>query len=204
MQQREVSHSHIVKVDFQGEPGEISTFTLTPVCNNVVIYNWVSICHINTSSKFSRKQTYSQDTKYEPENEADKQNVQNGRYGTYESINYHLKEAKQKKNIIDVRDSTSSWSSQDESNVWGWISWSSVFTFQPRTPTPRQALLSAPYIMGPFCCHRITWEVSFDDGVTDLWDTYPRIEEKPEPISAVTEALLGEDYILDFSPSLKF
>lgn len=73
-----------------------------------MIYDWFYICCINTSSKSSRKQTYSQDTKYEPENEADKQNIQNSRYGTYESINHHLKETKQKKNIIDVWDSPSS------------------------------------------------------------------------------------------------
>ena len=80
--------------------------------------------------------------------------------------------------------------------MWGCISWNLIFTFQPWTPTPWQALLSAPYITGPFGCYRIAWEVSSDDGV---WDTCPRTEGKPEPSSTVTEVLLGEDYILDFS-----
>lgn len=45
---------------------------------------------------------------------------------------------------------------------------------------------------------RITWEMSFYDSVTDLWDTCPRIERKPEPILATTEWML---YLKFFSIS---
>lgn len=99
MQQSEVSISHIVKVDFLVDPREIATFTLTFICNDGITYNW--LCSINAFPKFSRKEVYSQNTKYEPENEADKQNIQNGRYGTYESIDHHLMETKPEKTITD-------------------------------------------------------------------------------------------------------
>lgn len=58
---------------------------------------FIDICSINASAKPPRKEIYSQDTKYEPENEADQQDVENGRYGTDEGIDNHLREARQGK-----------------------------------------------------------------------------------------------------------
>lgn len=57
------------------------------------------ICLINAFAKFPRKKGYSEYTKYEPDNEADKQDIQNGRYGADESVDHHLRETKRKKNV---------------------------------------------------------------------------------------------------------
>lgn len=58
---------------------------------------FIYVCSINASSKLPRKKIYSQDTKYEPENEADQQDIEDGRYGTHEGIDNNLGETKQRK-----------------------------------------------------------------------------------------------------------
>lgn len=97
LQQSEVSHAHMVKVDIQGLPGVIFSRTF------VIFENFGII------SKLSRKEVYSQNAKYEPENETDKQNIHDGRYGAYESVHHHLKEADQKEDVTGGHDSPGSY-----------------------------------------------------------------------------------------------
>lgn len=51
---------------------------------------FIYVCPINASSKLPGKKTHSQDTKYEPENEADQQDIEDGGDGADEGIDHHL------------------------------------------------------------------------------------------------------------------
>lgn len=58
---------------------------------------FIDVCPVNAPSKPPRKKIYSQDAKYEPENEADQQDIENGGYGADEGVDHNLREARRRK-----------------------------------------------------------------------------------------------------------
>lgn len=99
LQQGEVASAHIVKVDLDVLPPDISMV----ICNklltlglvvddiNFKVFFW---CLIETVVVLARKQVDPHDTKNQPKDEANQQHIHNGRNGTHQGVDYHLNQTR--------------------------------------------------------------------------------------------------------------
>lgn len=101
LQQGEVASAHIVKVDLDVLPPDLSMvisnkrLTLGLVVDNfdIKIFLWRLI---ETVVVLARKQVDPHDTENQPKDEANQQHIHNGRDGTHQGVDYHLNQTREK------------------------------------------------------------------------------------------------------------
>lgn len=95
LQQGQVSGAHIVKVDLDVLPPDLSkvffneSLALGPVVNHVDRKVFLRRL-VEAVAVLARKQVDPHDTKNQPKDEANQQHIHNGRDGTHQGVDYHL------------------------------------------------------------------------------------------------------------------
>lgn len=100
LQQGQVAGAHIVKVDLDVLPPDLSKVlmheghTLGLVVDHVdrKVFLW---CLIETVVVLARKQVDPHNTENQPKDEANQQHIHNGRDGTHQGVDYHLDQTKE-------------------------------------------------------------------------------------------------------------
>lgn len=102
LQQGEVAGAHIVKVDLDVLPPDLSMVHFNEFLTLGLVVDHVNrnvflCCLIVTEVVLARKQVDTHDTKNQPKDEANQQHIHNGRDGTHQGVDYHLDQTREER-----------------------------------------------------------------------------------------------------------